>query len=204
MWPSCCCRVASSSRTKRSAAWEYRFAPVLAAELRRKRRGRAGVSWYLDETYVKVAGRWGYLYRAIDGAGELLDSMLSEHRYASRRTITPADRQAIRWILGRRVLHRRSQYLNNLTEQDHRAIKQRSYPMLGFGRFESAARFCAAVDELRQDLSGAPSRRPSRPAARAAPAVRRALARVDHGDGGRARESRSRRTSSRCVSWSEI
>ena len=50
------------------------------------------------------------------------------------------------------MLHRRSQYLNNLTEQDHRAVKQRSYPMLGFGRFESAARFCAAVDELRQDF----------------------------------------------------
>ena len=68
-------------------AWEYRFAPVLAAELRRKRRGRAGVSWYLDETYVKVAGRWGSLYRAIDGDGELLDSMLSEHRdkHAARR-----------------------------------------------------------------------------------------------------------------------
>ena len=154
-------------------AWEYRFAPVLAAELRRKRRGRAGVSWYLDETYVKVAGRtWGSLYRAIDGAGELLDSMLSEHRdkHAARRFLRrllevggrkprrvttdhhPADRKAIRWILGRRVLHRRSQYLNNLTEQDHRAVKHRSYPMLGFGRFESAARFCAAFDALRQDF----------------------------------------------------
>ena len=153
-------------------AWEYRFAPVLAAELRRKRRGRAGVSWYLDETYVKVAGRWCYLYRAIDGDGELLDSMLSKHRdkHAARRFLRrllevggrtplrvttdhhPAYRQAIRWILGRRVLHRRSQYLNNLTEQDHRAVKQRSYPMLGFGRFESAARFCAAFDELRQDF----------------------------------------------------
>ena len=146
-------------------AWEYRFAPVLAAELRRKRRGRAGVSWHLDETYVKVAGRWGSLYRAIDGAGELLDSMLSEHRdkHAARRFLRrllevggrtplrvttdhhPAYRKAIRWILGRRGLHRRSQYLNNLTEQDHRAVKQRSYPMLGFGRFESAARFLRGV-----------------------------------------------------------
>ena len=153
-------------------AWEFRFAPRLADQLRRKRRGKAGVSWYLDETYVKVAGSWCSLYRAIDGDGELLDSMLSEHRdkHAARRFLRrllevggrnprrvttdhhPADRKAIRWILGRRVLHRRSQYLNNLTEQDHRAIKQRSYPMLGFGRFESAARFCAAVDELRQDF----------------------------------------------------
>lgn len=62
----------------------------------------------------------------------------------------PAYRKAIRWILGRKVIHRRNQYLNSLTEQDHRAIKQRYCPMLGFGRFASAARFCAAFDELRQ------------------------------------------------------
>ena len=70
-------------------AWEFRFAPLLADQLRRKRRGRAGVSWYLDETYVKVAGRWCSLYRAIDGDGELLDSMLSEHRdkHAARRVL---------------------------------------------------------------------------------------------------------------------
>ena len=41
--------------------WEFRFAPLLVDQLRRKRLGRAGVSWYLDETYVKVVGRWCYL-----------------------------------------------------------------------------------------------------------------------------------------------
>ena len=45
-------------------AWEVRFAPLLADQLRAKRRGQAGGSWYLDETYVKVAGRWCYLDRA--------------------------------------------------------------------------------------------------------------------------------------------
>ena len=67
----------------------------------------------------------------------------------SRRTYT-AYRRAIRWILGRKALHRTNQYLNNYTEQSHRAVKQRYYPMLGFGSFESAARFCTAFDELRQ------------------------------------------------------
>ena len=48
------------------------------------------------------------------------------------------------------MLHRTNQYLNNRTEQEHRGVKQRYYPMLGFGSYESAARFCTAFDELRQ------------------------------------------------------
>ena len=151
-------------------AWEFRFAPLLAYQLRTKRRGSAGVSWYIDETSVKVAGRWCYLYRAIDRDGALVDSMLSAQRdkHAARQFLRrlvevaerkpqrvttdnhPAYRKAIRWILGRKVAHRCSQYLNNRIEQDHRAVKQRSYPMRGFGRFASAARFCSAFDELRQ------------------------------------------------------
>ena len=82
--------------------WEFRFAPLLADQLRTKRRGRAGRSWYLDETYVKVAGRWCYLYRAIDGDGQLIDSMLSAHRdkHAARkflrRLVEVAERKPLR------------------------------------------------------------------------------------------------------------
>jgi transposase-like protein len=152
--------------------WEARFAPLLADRLREKRRDRRSVSWYLDETYVKVAGHWRYLYRAIDRDGNLLDSMLSEHRdrQAARRFLRqvldingrrplrvttdrhPAYHKAIRRVVGRKVEHRCIQYLNNRTEQDHRGIKQRYYPMLGFGTFTSASRFCAAFDALRQYL----------------------------------------------------
>jgi hypothetical protein len=58
--------------------------------------------------------------------------------------------RAIREILSREVTHRCNRYLNNRLEQDHRGIKQRSYPMRGFGSAASASRFCRAFDEVRQ------------------------------------------------------
>ena len=57
--------------------------------------------------------------------------------------------RAIRRGLGRKVAHRRSRYLNNRLEQDHRGVKQRTYPLRGFGNFAAAARFCRAFDEQR-------------------------------------------------------
>jgi putative transposase len=60
--------------------WEARFASLLTEQLRTKRRGQAGKSWYVDETYIKVHGKWCYLYRAIDQDGNLVDSRLSEKR----------------------------------------------------------------------------------------------------------------------------
>jgi putative transposase len=62
---------------------EAKLAPVLSDELRRRRRGKGSASrrsWFVDETYLKVRGRWCYLYRAIDRNGDLVDTMLSEHR----------------------------------------------------------------------------------------------------------------------------
>jgi putative transposase len=147
--------------------WEARFAPLITQQLRSRRSGKAGKSWYCDETYVKVNGKWCYLYRAIDRDGNLVDSMLSEHRdmEAAKRFFTRAKEvvghkptrvttyghdsypRVIRRILGRKVEHRTNRYLNNRLEQDHRGIKQRYYPMRGFGSFESASRFCRAYDE---------------------------------------------------------
>ena len=60
--------------------------------------------------------------------------------------------RAIACELGEDVTHRTNQYLNNHLEQDHRGIKQRVRPMLGFKRFISATRFCLAHDELRNFL----------------------------------------------------
>ena len=63
--------------------WEAKLTPILTAELRQRRRGKGGPgcrSWHVDETYLKVRGRWCHLYRAIDHNGDLVDTMLSEHR----------------------------------------------------------------------------------------------------------------------------
>ena len=152
--------------------WEAKLTPTLAEDLRRRRRGKAGRSWYVDETYLKVQGRWCYLYRAIDRSGALVDVMFSEHRdmaaakafFRSAKAVTGVtpDRvttdghdsypRAIRTGLGRGVRHRTSRYLNNRLEQDHRGIKGRYRPMRGFKCPRSAARFCRGHDELRNFL----------------------------------------------------
>jgi putative transposase len=121
-----------------------------------------GPSWYVDETYIQAHGRWKYLYRAIDHDGALVDVMLSEHRdlaaakhfFRSAKSVTgitpdrvttdghDAFTRAIRTELAERVRHRTNQYLNNRLEQDHRGIKGRCRPMLGFTCTASAARHC--------------------------------------------------------------
>ena len=59
--------------------WVQRYAPVLNQRIRRELR-RPNRSWRVDETYVKVAGNWAYLYRAVDSAGETIEFMLSPKR----------------------------------------------------------------------------------------------------------------------------
>src|SRR3954470_10849170 len=152
--------------------WEAKLTPALAEDLRRRRFGKAGCSWYVDETYLKVAGRWCSLYRAIDRTGTLVDVLFSEHRdmkaarafFRSAKAVTglTPDRvttdghdsypRAIRTELGRGVRHRTSHYLNNRMEQDHRGIKGRYRSMRGFKCPRSAARFCRGYDELRNFL----------------------------------------------------
>jgi len=150
--------------------WETRFAPLVTARLRAKRRGAVGAKWHADETSVRVNGRWCYLYRAIDRAGNLVDARLRPTRDmdAAQRFFRQArDRaggapaqvttdghdaypRAIRATRGDAVIHRTSRDNNNRIEQDHRGVKQRYYPLRGCGSFVSAACFCSACEEQRQ------------------------------------------------------
>jgi putative transposase len=152
--------------------WEAKLMPALAESLRRRRRGKVGRSWYVDETYIKVHGHWRYLYRAIDRSGALVDVRFSEHRdmaaakafIESAKMVTGVTPErvttdghdsyprAIRTTLGAGAQHRDSQYLNNRLEQDHRGVRGRYDPMRGFKCPRSAGEFCRAYDELRNLL----------------------------------------------------
>ena len=150
--------------------WETRFAPIFADELRAKRKGKVGNVWHVDETYIRVRGRWCYLYRAIDQEGNLVDSMLSETRdMAAAKAFfkqtqgipdVPPERvftdglnsypRAIKEEFGADVKHEVIPCLGNPIEQSHRGIKQRYYSTLGFGAVESGQRFCQAYEEVHQ------------------------------------------------------
>ena len=164
--------------------WEAKLLPVMGDELRKRRFGKRRVSrasWYVDETNLKVRGRWCYLYRAVDRDGNLIDAMLSEHcdmkaaeaffRSARATLGFRPDRvttdghgsypRAIRSVLGRVVRHRTSATLNNRLEQDHRGIKGRIRCMRGFKDHDAAGRFCREHGELRDLLR--PRRRHNQP-----------------------------------------
>ncbi|MGF6638537.1 transposase-like protein [Paraburkholderia sp. MM6662-R1] len=117
-------------------------------------------SWRVDETYIKVKGQWKYLYRAVKKAGNTIDFLLRAHRdkTAARRyfeksmalngepeTVTidksGANMAALQAINAERetpIKIRQTKYLNNIIEQDHRAIKRRTRSMLGFKNFRCA------------------------------------------------------------------
>ena len=143
--------------------WVQRYAPILNQRLRRDLR-HPNRSWRVDETYVRVAGKWTYLYRAVDSAGETIDFMLSPKRdlTAARlflrlalsgsgrpRVINvdghPAYARAIAELkrsgeLSRRCRCRPTPYLNNVIEPDHRFIKKRIAASLWFRSVEGALR----------------------------------------------------------------
>jgi transposase, IS6 family len=145
--------------------WVQHYAPILNQRLRREIR-HPNRSWRVDETYVRVAGTWAYLCRAVDSAGETIDFMLSPKRdlVAAKlflrlalsgtggiqpRVINvdghPAYARAIAELkesgeLDPQCRCRPSPYLNNIIEQDHRFIKKRIAASLWFRSAEGAMR----------------------------------------------------------------
>jgi IS6 family transposase len=135
--------------------WVQRFTPLLI-EAARPCRHAPGDRWFVDETYVKVAGRWVYLYRAIDQYGQVIDVLVSEkrdlaatHRFFTRAlehgprpTEVTTDRAATypRVIeeLMPAACHVTEQYGNNSVEADHGRLKARLRPMRGLKQLRCA------------------------------------------------------------------
>jgi len=136
--------------------WVQRFTPLLAGAARPCRH-RPGDRWFVDETYVKVAGRWRYVYRAIDQFGQVVDVFMSRQRdaRAARQFFEQAvgttkvapvqvvtDRAATYPIVLEDLLpaawHCTEQYANNRVEADHGRLKARLRPMRGLKQDRNA------------------------------------------------------------------
>jgi transposase-like protein len=140
--------------------WVIKYSPLLEDAFQRRKRP-VGISWRLDETYIKVKGMWRYLYRAVDKEGKTIDFLFTEHRdeAAAKRFLVKAMRRhggvpekitidgsaaneaAIKSYNeehGTAIIIRQRKYLNNMVEQDHRAVKRVTRPMLGCKAFDAA------------------------------------------------------------------
>ncbi len=151
--------------------WVQEYAPQLEAE-HCKRRKSCGTSWRMDETYIKIKGEWVCLYRAVDTGGDTVDFLLTKKRDKKaalrffRKTIrlngmpgkvtidkSRSNTAALEQLnkeqekTGQpKIEIRQIKYLNNLVEQDHRGIKRRTKPMLGFQGFKTARRALKGVE----------------------------------------------------------
>jgi transposase, IS6 family len=148
--------------------WVQRFTPLLANAARPCRHA-VGDCWYVDETYVKVAGHWRYVYRAVDQYGQIIDVYVSVRRdtRAARRFFTtaldahgapaevvtdraPALRAAIDELIPA-AFHNVEQYANNRVECDHGRLKARLHPMRGL-KSDLSARVIMRGHALMQNI----------------------------------------------------
>ena len=159
--------------------WVQRYSPELDRRCRPHLK-QTNDSWRVDETYVKVRGKWMYLYRAVDSTGQTLDFLLNETRSTraakrffrkvlGRPNVTaprvinvdknPAYIGAVRDLKQEKLLpeqckRRPSQYMNNIVEQDHRFMKRRIKPGLGFGSYPTAWRTIQGYETMHMIRKG--------------------------------------------------
>ncbi|MDC9620240.1 IS6 family transposase [Xenorhabdus sp. XENO-7] len=149
--------------------WVHRLIPLMVKCYRRSQPA-VGRRWRMDETSIKIKGQWRYLYRAVDSDGNTVDFLLTTHRdkEAALRFFKKAIRQhgqpdvvtidksgANKAAVGELnkektkdndIIIRQNKYLNNLIEQDHRNVKRRTRPMLGFKNFRRAQTVLVGIE----------------------------------------------------------
>jgi IS6 family transposase len=159
--------------------WVQRYAPELDKRCRPSLRA-TNDSYRVDETYIKIKKQWHYLYRAADSTGATLDFMLSATRDAGaaeqffRKVLDAAhttpprvitvDKHAAYPLAFDALQHdgtlpescqlRQCKYLNNIMEQDHRFVKRRVNPGLGFGAFATAPRTIQGYEAMHRLRKG--------------------------------------------------
>jgi transposase-like protein len=152
--------------------WVHKFGPLLAAAVRHAARP-VGRRWYCDETYVRVAGRWAYFYRAVDEHGQVVDVLLRAQRDLAsaraffaqairRRRVRPAHvvtdkhqayvravrRHAPRAVHTRTGLHRARGETTKAIERSHVPIKDRLRPMRGLQSVPTGQRLLETIETV--------------------------------------------------------
>jgi len=151
--------------------WVHEYTPIIEEKIR-KHLKKTNDSWRLDETYIKIKGKNAYLYRAVDSEGSTIEFYVSENRDKDsakkfiRKALKGTHNQQPRVIttdkyittemaiieeqyygdLSCRTEHRMAKYLNNIIEQDHRFIKRKLKPMLGFKTYDSAVKTISGIE----------------------------------------------------------
>ena len=160
--------------------WIHEYAPKLEKRVKRHLR-MTNDSWRIDETYIKIKGKWVYLYRAVDSEGNTLDWMLSatrnqkaamiffkrlsslSHAVKQPRVIGtdknpsyPPDFEVCKEmnVFIERVALRQIKYLNNIIEQDHRFVKKRAKSSLWFQSFDTAKVTIAGYETMHMIRKG--------------------------------------------------
>src|SRR4029078_2850182 len=157
--------------------WVKRFVTLIDKSVRQRKRPVNG-SWRMDETYIKLNGKWVYLYRAVDKEGNTIDFLLrgkrdavaakAFFRKAFKKNGRPdkvtvdksgSNKAALDYFnkdvpKEEEIGVRQIKYLNNIAEQDHRFIKKRTRPTLGFKHFYSAKETISGIENIRMIQKG--------------------------------------------------
>jgi len=157
--------------------WVRRFVSLIDKRVRQRKKLVNG-SWRMDETYIKLNGKWVYLYRAVDKEGNTIDFLLRGKRDAvaakaffrkafkengrpDKVTVdkSGSNKAALDYFnkdvpKEEEIEVRQIKYLNNIAEQDHRFIKKRTRPTLGFKNFYSAKETISGIENIRMIQKG--------------------------------------------------